>query len=94
MSKGKYTVTCLGANAAMLDALRFLQSVMPEWDIRMQVITTSDTLLEPMIPTRPRLQAVEPEFTQSYDTAAVFIQAVDEEIAQFRENGARMYELR
>lgn len=94
ISKGKYAVTCLGANAAMLDVLRFLQSVMPERDIRMQVITTSESLPEPMIPTRPRQRAVQPDFTQSYDTAAGFIQAVDDQIAQFRESGAHMYELR
>lgn len=94
ISQGECTVTCLGANAAMLDVLRFLQSVMPEQDIRMQVITTTDSLPEPMIPVRPRQRPVEPVFTQRYDTAAEFIHAVDDQMEQFRESGASMYELR
>ncbi len=86
-------VTCLGGNAAMLDVLRFMQSVMDEQDIRLRVITRG-TEPEPLIYTRPRKTPVEPSLTGPFDSTEVLLAAVDAEIAGFRSGGASMAELR
>lgn len=86
-------VTCLGGNAAMLDVLRFLQSVMDERDIRLRVINRG-AAPEPLIWKRPRAAAVEPKLAGPYATADALLSAMDAEIARFRAAGATMAELR
>ena len=89
------SVICIGANAAMLDVLRFLQSVMAEVDIRMTVISATGLRPEPLIWTRPRRPAVTPEIDARFDTCAALMDAVDREIARLRrDEGATMAELR
>ncbi|MGQ3488664.1 FAD/NAD(P)-binding protein [Roseovarius pacificus] len=88
------TVLCLGANAAMLDVLRFLQSVLDEGDIRLSVLSASPLRPEPLIWQRPRKPAVAPEIAGSFDTCADLMAAVDAEIARFRTEGADMAQLR
>lgn len=89
----KQEVTCLGGNAAMLDVLRLMQSVMDEQDIRLRVITRGAGP-EPLIWTRPRKQPVMPKLKGPYRDACTFMAAVDDEIAAFRVEGATMAELR
>lgn len=86
-------VTCLGGNAAMLDVLRLLQSVMDEQDIRLRVISRSPAP-EPLIWQRPRKPAVVPVLTGPYPDADALLAAVDAQIADFRAKGAGMAELR
>lgn len=89
----KQEVTCLGGNAAMLDVLRLMQSVMDEQDIRLRVITRGSEP-EPLIWTRPRKAAVTPRLTGPYRDAEALLAAVDAEIAAFRAESATMAELR
>ena len=86
-------VTCLGGNAAMLDVLRLMQSVMDEQDIRLRVITRGSKP-EQLIWARPRKEPVTPKLTGPYRDADALLAAVDAEIAAFRAKGASMAELR
>ncbi len=86
-------VTCLGGNAAMLDVLRFLQSVLEEKDIRLRVISRGEEP-EPLVWTRPRRKPVTPALRGPFPDAGTFLAAVDTEIAAFRKAGATMAELR
>lgn len=88
-------VICIGANAAMLDVLRFLQSVMDEDAIRMIVISATGLRPEPLIWHRPRKPAVVPRIAGPFDSCDALIAAVDAEIARMRrDEGATMSELR
>ena len=88
-------VVCIGANAAMLDVLRFLQTLMDDADIRMTVITATGLKPEPLIWTRPRKPAVTPQIDGPFETCAAFLQALDDEIVRLRrDQGATMSELR
>ena len=88
-------VICIGANAAMLDVLRFLQSVMDQPAIRMIVISATGLRPEPLIWHRPRKPSVTPRLAGPFDTCAALMDAVDAEIARMRrEEGATMAELR
>jgi len=88
-------VICIGANAAMLDVLRFMQSVMDEDAIRMIVISATGLRPEPLIWQRPRKPPVTPRLTGPFDTCAALMTAVDAEIARMRrDEGATMSELR
>ena len=89
----KQEMTCLGGNAAMLDVLRLMQSIMDEQDIRLRVITRGFKP-EPLIWTRPRKEPVTPKLTGPYRDAETLLTAVDAEIAAFRAKGASMAELR
>ena len=89
----KQEMTCLGGNAAMLDVLRLMQSIMDEQDIRLRVITRGFKP-EPLIWTRPRKEPVTPKLTGPYRDAETLLAAVDAEIAAFRAKGASMAELR
>jgi len=87
-------VLCLGANAAMLDVLRLLQCLLPEFLIRMAVLSPSGLLPEPLIWTRPRGAPVTPGLRGPYPDAEGFLAAVDADLAAHRAKGARMAELR
>jgi len=88
-------VICLGANAAMLDVLRFLQSLLAERDISMTVISASGLRPEPLIWDRPRKPDVAPRITGPFATCDDFLAAVDSEIARMRrDEGAGMSQLR
>lgn len=88
-------VICLGANAAMLDVLRFLQSLLDERDISMTVLSASGLRPEPLIWERPRKPDVVPRITGPFATCDDFLAAVDSEIARMRrDEGAGMSQLR
>lgn len=87
-------VTVLGANAAMLDVLRFMQSIMDEGDIRLGVISPSGEIPEPLSLARPRRPNIVPNLGGPYVSAAEFLAAVDADIATHRAAGATMAELR
>jgi len=87
-------IVCLGANAAMLDVLRFAQSVLGEDGVRLTAITASGLLPEPLIWTRPRRAPVVPVISGPFETADAFLSAIDTEIVRFRAQGATMAELR
>jgi uncharacterized NAD(P)/FAD-binding protein YdhS len=88
-------VICVGANAAMLDVLRFLQSVMDESAIRMIVISATGLRPEPLIWHRPRRPAVTPRITGPFDSCEALMAAVDVDITRLRrDDGATMSELR
>lgn len=88
------TVTCLGANAAMLDTLQFLQSILPLDQIRMDVVTASGHLPEPLIWRRPRRAPVKPGLIGPFPDADALLTALDRDIAAHRAEGATMAELR
>ena len=87
-------VLCLGANAAMLDVLRLVQSVLNEGVIRLSVVSGTGLLPEPLIWDRPRKPPVTPSMQGPFETATAFLQALDADIARLRANGATMAQLR
>jgi uncharacterized NAD(P)/FAD-binding protein YdhS len=87
------TVTCLGGNAAMLDVLRFLQSIMDERDIRLRIISRGEEP-EPLVLTRPRRDEIWPQITGPFEKVSDLVAAVDDEMKVFRAGGASMAELR
>lgn len=74
------TITVIGANAAMLDVLRLLQSVLPEDRIDMQVVARSGQgplPFETESPPRSRSPAI----AGPYDSAEAFLAAMDRDLA-------------
>jgi len=86
-------VTCLGGNAAMLDVLRLLQSLLPEDAIRLRVIRRGAGP-EPLRLYRPRRAPVQPAAPEPATTADALFASLDAQIAAFRAKGAEMAELR
>lgn len=93
LSRGR-EIVCLGANAAMLDVLRFAQAVLGDGNVRLTVISASRLMPEPIIWDRPRRAPVMPHLAGPYDSAEAFLEALDSEIARFRAEGATMAVLR
>lgn len=86
-------VTCVGGNAAMLDVLRLLQSVLREEDLRLRVIRRGGSP-EPLMLTRPRQPAAQPMIEGPFTNAEAFLGAIRAEMARLRAGGARMSALR
>jgi uncharacterized NAD(P)/FAD-binding protein YdhS len=86
-------VTCLGGNAAMLDVLRLLQSLLPEDAIRLRVIRRGAGP-EPLHLDRPRRPPVQPDPPATFETAEAFFASLDAQIATYRAAGAEMAQIR
>jgi uncharacterized NAD(P)/FAD-binding protein YdhS len=86
-------VTCIGGNAAMLDVLRLLQTVLKEEDIRLRIIRRGGAP-EPLILDRPRREVVWPVNLGPFDSADALLASLDAEIATYRAEGATMAQLR
>ena len=66
-------IICIGANATMLDLLRFCQSIQQERDIQFTALSLRGVLPEPLIPS-PSKSITQLELKARYSTADEFLQ--------------------
>ncbi|MEO0913912.1 MAG: FAD/NAD(P)-binding protein, partial [Pseudomonadota bacterium] len=86
-------IFCIGGNAAMLDALRLCQSLIPEADLRFVACAPDGAVPPPLVPRMPRKLTV-PDLAAGHETAEAFLQEVWRAIEAARAAGDEMREIR
>ncbi|WP_299916801.1 FAD/NAD(P)-binding protein [uncultured Roseobacter sp.] len=86
-------IFCIGGNAAMLDALRLCQSIIPEDALRFVACAPDGEVPPPLIPRIPR-KLTKPKLSTGHASAKSFLDEVSEAIQIARDQGDEMREIR
>lgn len=91
---GNGSIICIGASAAMLDLLRFCQSVQNETDINFTAISPSGKVLTPLIPETNSFNPAQYELNGTFACAEDFLNAVKSLRTNALAAGHNFYEAR